>query len=100
MTPIPSNIGSLSATPYVDAFTTGEILGFVVLIICTQIVITWIAVTWLKGRFKVYLDDLFRNSANEFLEHEFLRTIESREMATDHTKAILKEIRDRLPERM
>ena len=44
MPPITSNISSLSATPYVDAFTTGEILGFVVMIICTQIVITWIAV--------------------------------------------------------
>jgi len=44
MTPVTNPISSLSATPYVDAFTTGEILGFVVLIICTQIVITWIAV--------------------------------------------------------
>ena len=50
MPPIPSNIGSLGATPYVDAFTTGEILGFVVLIICTQIVITWIAVRSIKRR--------------------------------------------------
>ena len=33
MTPIPSNIGSLSATPYVDAFTTGEILGFVMIVV-------------------------------------------------------------------
>ena len=49
MPPIPSNIGSLGATPYVDAFTTGEIIGFVVLIICTQIVITWIAVRSIKS---------------------------------------------------
>ena len=49
MPPITNAISSLSATPYVDAFTTGEILGFVVLIICTQIVITWIAVRSIKN---------------------------------------------------
>ena len=50
MNPASNAISSLSATHYVDAFTTGEIIGFVMLIICTQIVITWIAVWSIKRR--------------------------------------------------
>jgi len=81
MTPIPSNIGSLSATPYVDAFTTGEILGFVVLIICTQIVITWIAVAFIRR----HINRTFRNFITGF----------NREVGRE-----FREIKDRLPERI
>ena len=63
MTPITNQISSLSATPYVDAFTTGEILGFVVLIICTQIVITWIAVRSIKAYVKLIMLN-FRGEIN------------------------------------
>ena len=84
MTPITSNISSLSATPYVDAFTTGEIVGFVVLIICTQIVITLVA-TWF---ITVYVRGKYRGMLA--LQDYRFRCIET----------TVDDISDRLPERM
>ena len=91
MPPIPSNIPSLSATPYVDAFTTGEILGFVVLIICTQIVITWIAVRSIKH----YIFNMHMAMAGK-VEAEFVRI----HCDSSYTKIVVDDISDRLPERM
>lgn len=84
MTNTSNPISSIGATPYVDAFTTGEILGFVVLIICTQIVITWIAVRSIRTYVRYYFEALAVGLDSEL----------------GHIKATVDDISDRLPERM
>lgn len=84
MNPVSNAISSLSATPYVDAFTTGEVIGFVVLIICTQIVITLLGVIWIRKCTYDYYEALAQGLDTEL----------------GHIKATVDDISDRLPERM
>lgn len=77
MNPVSNAISSLSAAPYVDAFTTGEITCFVVLIIASQIIIT---------------------AASAFIVYQMIRM----DAINSHNKIIkgLDIILDRLPERI
>jgi len=88
---VSNQISALSATPYVDAFTTGEILGFVVLIICTQIVITATIYIAIRN----YIFDMHMAMAGK-VDAEFMRI----HCDSSYIKIVVDDISDRLPNRV